>query len=390
MSSELLAINGGKPTLKLRELEWPIATDPIKANVEIAMRDGSWGKYEGRWTDELIEKLKSVFQSDLVTLCSSGTIAVEMALRGVGIQPEDEVILAAYDFPGNFRAIEAIGARPVLVDVVADGWVMDPDHIAEAITDQTSAIVVSHLHGQVADIQGIRAIINSHNDASEKQIKLVEDACQTPGGSLKIETDGKPINRPLGSLGDVGVLSFGGSKLLSAGRGGAVLTNDPSVHQRAKIYANRGNDAFPLSQLQAAVLTPQLETLDMFTKQRAENATLLIRQTETLNLLKSQTQKVSGATPAFYKLPWLLRDRTPGWARTDFIAAMIAEGVPVGEGFRGFLRRSPRRCRKIGTLVNSQIAAQQTVLLQHPMLLQPATIMDDIFRAFEKVLNCPG
>ena len=84
-------------------------------------------------------------------LLSSGTVAVEVALRAVDVQPGSEVILAAYDFPGNFRAIEAIGARPVIVDVVENGWVLDADQVAEAIGPETRAIIASHLHGQVAD-----------------------------------------------------------------------------------------------------------------------------------------------------------------------------------------------------------------------------------------------
>ena len=135
---------------------WPIVSDEIKSNVDQALADGSWGQYDGRWTDELTVKLQQEFKSQQVTLCSSGTVAVELALRGAGVKPGDEVILAGYDFPGNFRAIEAIGAKPVLVDVVEDGWVIDANHVQAALSDLTSAIIVSHLHGQVADIGSIR------------------------------------------------------------------------------------------------------------------------------------------------------------------------------------------------------------------------------------------
>ena len=348
------------------------------------MADGSWGQYEGRWTDELIATLRNEFKTELVTLCCSGTIAVELALRGVGVQPEDEVILAGYDFPGNFRAIEAIGAQPVLIDVVEGGWVIDSDGLEEALSNQTSAIIVSHLHGQLADIGLIREIIERHNLNSEKKVAIVEDACQVPGAAL--------AESPLGCLGDVGVLSFGGSKLLSAGRGGAVLTNSPDIHQRAKIFAQRGNDSFPLSQLQAAVLIPQLGTLAAMNETRNKNAQKLIQGTEQFESLDGLAQLSAigeQCTAAFYKLPWLLRDRSNGWSRADFIAALVAEGVQVGDGFRGFLRRSPRRCRKIGTLAQSQIAAQQTVLLSHPVLLESDSVIDKVIEAIEKVAGNP-
>ncbi len=387
-----LAINGGAPAIDVGSLDlplnWPIASQEIKANVDQAIADGSWGQYEGRWTDQLTATLQREFQTQQVSLCCSGTIAVELALRGAGVQADDEVILAGYDFPGNFRAIESIGARPVLIDVVKDGWVIDANGVEEALSDQTSAIIVSHLHGQIADIHSIRQIIDRHNAKTEKKISIVEDACQVPGATLR--------GTPLGSLGDVAALSFGGSKLLSAGRGGAVLTNSADIHQRAKIYAQRGNESFPLSQLQAAVLTPQLATLGTMNETRNRNAQNLIRNTvefdslSCLTQLESCTTEDRELTTAFYKLPWLLRDRPRGWPRVDFIAALNAEGLQVGEGFRGFLRRSPRRCRKVGTLVQSQIAAQQTVLLSHPILLQPESVIVQAAQAIEKIINTPS
>ena len=379
-----LAIEGGPAALDAGPFPWPVASSEINSNVEQAMADGSWGQYHGRWTDELTATIASQFKTEQVTLCCSGTIAVELALRGAGVQADDEVILAGYDFPGNFRAIEAIGARPVLIDVVEGGWVIDARDLEEALCDQTSAIIVSHLHGQIADIGLIREIIDRHNLDSEKKVTIVEDACQVPGATL--------AGSPLGCLGDVGVLSFGGSKLLSAGRGGAVLTNSPEIHQRAKIFAQRGNDSFPLSQLQAAVLIPQFATLATMNETRNQNAQKLIQATEQFDSLDGLTQLATNreqCKTAFYKLPWQLRDRSNGWSRADFIAALAAEGLQVGEGFRGFLRRSPRRCRKIGTLVQSQIAAQQTVLLSHPVLLESDSVIDKVIEAIEKVAGNP-
>lgn len=381
-----LALDGGPTSIDAGPFQWPVVSDKIKSNLEQALADGSWGQYEGRWTDELTSTLASEFKTEQVTLCSSGTVAVELALRGAGVQAGDEVILAGYDFPGNFRAIEAIGAKPVLIDVVEGGWVIDTNGVEAAISNLTSAIIVSHLHGQIADINSIRQSINRHNSKTDRKITIVEDACQVPGATL----DGSP----LGSFGDVAALSFGGSKLLSAGRGGAVLTNSPDIHQRAKIFAQRGNDAFPLSQLQAAVLIPQFETLAAMNETRYQNAQKLIDRTsqiESLGVLSQLDNLVEGSdiNTAFYKLPWLLKDHSSSWPRDDFIAALNAQGLPVGAGFRGFLRRSPRRCRKIGPLVQSQIAAQQTVVLAHPLLLQPDSVIDQATEAVEIVIANP-
>ena len=375
----MLAIDGGPPSVDSAPFQWPFASEAIRNAVSEAMSDGSWGSYDGRWTRDLIELLKANFQSEEAMLCSSGTIAVELALRGAGVQAESEVILAGYDFPGNFRAIEAIGARPVLVDVVPNGWVLSADQLSEALTPQTSAVIVSHLHGQIADVEQIQSVIRDHNLNVDQQVILVEDACQAPGGKLN--------GRPLGSFCDVSAVSFGGSKLLSAGRGGAILTNRPEIHQRAKIFAHRGNDAFPMCQLQAATLCPQFDTLPEMTEVRHRNATRLIDSTSSLDELVGLQQIVDESTPAYYKVPWLLKDRTPGWSRSELVNALQAEGLPIGEGFRGFLRRSPRRCRKTGTLVNCQIASQQTIVLQHPVLLEPEETLTLVASAIHKVVT---
>ena len=122
MNDLTLAIDGGVSIFPDGPPTWPIADDDILFNLQSALADGSWGKYDDKWTESLVHSLSNLSGTEHVMLCSSGTIAVEVALRAVDVKAGDEVILAAYDFPGNFRAIEAIGARPVIVDVVAGGW----------------------------------------------------------------------------------------------------------------------------------------------------------------------------------------------------------------------------------------------------------------------------
>ena len=96
---------------------WPPTTPEIEAEVMGLLREQTWGLYEGSCAERLRENLREQFKHDHVYPCSSGTLSVELALRGMGIGPGDEVVLAGYDFPGNFRAIEAVGATPVLIDV---------------------------------------------------------------------------------------------------------------------------------------------------------------------------------------------------------------------------------------------------------------------------------
>lgn len=340
---------------------WPLPDEDVRTALLACYANGDWGKYEGANCSALIATLSEEFQREHVQLCCSGTIAVELALRGLKISPGDEVILAGYDFPGNFRAIEAVGARPVLVDVAENRWILDPQQIRQAVSPDTKALIVSHLHGDLADMAQIVEL------AREFDLKVLEDACQVPGAMIG--------GRPVGSLGDVSVLSFGGSKLLTAGRGGAVLTSQADVAQRIRVFSSRGNEAFPLSELQAAVLLPQLGKLAERTQIRAE----CVRQLrETLSDVRELiAPPPTNELSAYYKFAWRYRparsDTQPDCShptRDALICRLQAQGIAIDAGFRGFNKRSANRCRVVGDLTNAQSAAETTLLLHHPILLQ--------------------
>ena len=354
--NQLLKIEGGSAAFPDGPPAWPVASDAIVASINDALESGQWGLYEGELLQQTHAALQTMWGLDYCLLCSSGTVAIELALRAAGVKAHDEVILAAYDFPGNFRAIEAIGARPVLVDVLPDRWTMDGQQLKAALSPKTRAVLVSHLHGETADIESIVAIAN------DAQVPVVEDVCQSPGATL----DG----RMLGTLGDVATLSFGGSKLLSAGRGGAVLCNDESMLQRARIFAHRGNDAFPFSQIQAALLLPQLAQLEDLNQRRlsaAARITAALAEAKWLQSLDVSSLS-EGGMPAFYKVPIRIKEDAP-FDRASFLAVVEQEGIMLAEGFRGFAKRSARRCRSVGDLKHSRSAAAQTMLLHHPILL---------------------
>src|SRR5207245_1882948 len=131
-----------------------------------------------------------------------------------------------------------------------------------AIGPKTRAVIVSHLHGGIVPMSQVMAIAAAHG------LRVIEDAAQVPGAIIQ--------GRKAGTWGDVGILSFGGSKLLTAGRGGAILTRQADTYQRARLGLHRGDHLCPLSELQAAVLLPQLDQLDARNRQRTENVRLLV------------------------------------------------------------------------------------------------------------------
>lgn len=373
-----LALDGGPPSIPQGPPSWPPPQPAVREALLAAYSDGSWGRYHGPHTQRLREQLAALTGHSHVWLCASGTVAVELALRGLNVGPGDEVILGAYDFPGNFRAIEAVGAHPVLVDLLPGKYTIDPQAVAVAITPLTKAVLVSHLHGHLADMPALRLLAETH------QLALIEDACQVPGALV--------AGRPAGNWGDCGVLSFGGSKLLTAGRGGAVVTSRPEVWQRIKVFAERGNDAYPLSELQAAVLLAQVPQLAAWNAARACAVQHVVDKTrQSRPLIWTFATSGDGWQPVYYKLPIRLcgedgpQDESQQEVlRRRFIAALQAEGVAADEGFRGFFRRSAQRCRHVGSLAEARRAAAQTVLLHHPVLLEAEETLAAVAHALDK------
>jgi dTDP-4-amino-4,6-dideoxygalactose transaminase len=370
-SDEMPALLGGRPVRPQGPPDWPAPDDAVFAAVAAALRDGSWGKYDGGHVKRLEERLAFDHDSVHALACGSGTFAVELALRALKVGPGDEVVLAAYDYVGNFLSIHAVGARPVLIDVAPHNSTLDPARLAAALGPQTKAVIVSYLHGGLVPMAEIMA------DARRHGVAVIEDAAQAPGGVVQ--------GRRAGSWGDVGVLSFGGSKLLTAGRGGAILTPHADVFQRARLAQNRGNLVCPLSELQAAALLPQLERLD---DHNARRRAAVARLTNRLRGVPGLTpfRNVVEGDPCFYKLGFRLDEAAFGLERARFVLALRAEGVAFDEGFAALhVGRSPTRFRRAGDLTEADLAHRSIVVLHHPVLLGEDEDVDQVARAVEKV-----
>jgi perosamine synthetase len=373
--TELPAILGGDSIRPEGPPLWPRASKEVSLAIERAIIDSTWGLYHGPNSRLLADLLASYHDIEFVELCCSGTFAIELALRSLQIGPGDEVILAGYDFIGNFNDIVAVGARPVLIDLDPLNWNLNPDLIAEAISPSTRAILVSHLHGGAVSMERVTAIARAHG------LSVIEDACQMPGALIE--------GRRAGTWGDIGVISFGGGKLLSAGRGGALLTSSPEVKQRVQVYCNRGNHAYPLSELQATVLLPQLERLDERNRERETAVTTLADRLSDVTGLCLLDNRISSTSPGFYKLGF--RYEPEGFSklsRERFVQSARAEGIDFNAGFRAFhLCRSSRRFRKAGDLAEAARADANMLVLHHPVLLEGDEALDQVVRCVRKLVH---
>ena len=369
----LPAILGGEPVRPQGPPDWPIADEAVLDALTAAYRDGSWGRYHGGHVEQLEEELAAMHGVRQALTCGSGTFAVELALRALKVGPGDEVVMAGYDYGGNFLSVHAVGALPVLVDVASGNWNLAPERLAEAFGPATRAVIVSHLHGGLVPMREVTELARRHG------VAVVEDAAQAPGALVQ--------GRLAGTWGDVGVLSFGGSKLLTAGRGGAVLTDDAAVAQRTRLWLQRGNHVYPLSELQAAVLLPQLDRL------LERNAWRLL----SVDLLHDGLHGVPGiqpflnsdekdGVPVYYKVGFQFDAEQFGLSRERFLVAVRAEGVALDEGFRALhVGRSPSRWRAAGPLLQAEQAHRGSVVLHHPVLLGSEDDVRQVATAIAKI-----
>ena len=203
--------------------------------------------------------------------CASGTDALLLALRALGIGPGDEVITTAYSFFASAGVIVNVGATPVFIDIDPSTYNLDAHRLEAAITPSTKAVIAVHLYGQCCDLTAVKAV------CEKKKIWLIEDAAQAIGA----EWEGKRA----GSVGDLSCFSFFPSKNLgAAGDGGMVTTQDAALADRVRLLREHGSRPkyyhalvgtnSRLDALQAAILRVKLKHLDRWSEGRARNAAL--------------------------------------------------------------------------------------------------------------------
>ncbi|NOT35304.1 MAG: DegT/DnrJ/EryC1/StrS family aminotransferase [Candidatus Eisenbacteria bacterium] len=210
-------------------------------------------------------------QSPHAIACASGTDALILALRAVGVGPGDEVVTTGYSFFATAGTVVNIGATPVFVDIDPRTYNVDPHRLEAAITPRTKAVIAVHLYGQCCDLTVVKAVCDKHD------LYLIEDAAQAIGS----EWEGKRA----GSVGDFGCFSFFPSKNLGgAGDGGMVTAQDEALADRVRLLREHG--ARPkyyhsivgtnsrLDAIQAAILRVKLKHLDRWSEARARNAAL--------------------------------------------------------------------------------------------------------------------
>jgi len=301
-----------KPSITSKEIEY----------VNDAIANG-WGEKCYDYIHKF-EKLFRDYQDSKYSLATSScTGAMHLALMAMGIKEGDEVIVPEITWIASAEPILYIGAKPVFVDVLDDTWCIDPISFKNSITKKTKAVIVVHLYGNVANMDEIIEIAKSNN------IKILEDAAEGLGSKYK--------NLKCGSIGDIGVFSFHGTKTMTTGEGGILVTNNESYYKKAKILNDHGRNSedpenkpywmrdygykYKMSNLQAALGCAQVERIEE----------LLLKKISIHNIYKTFLSPISDKviinknskdTDCIFWLPTLLIKKGIRFNRDKFLKQM--------------------------------------------------------------------
>jgi len=268
-----LAINGGEPIRfpRRRWPEWPVLTEQAVELVSEVVRSGVWA-YDGPKEWDFADRFAAFSGSRYCLTVANGTVAIQLALEALGIGAYDEVIVPGLTWQATAAACLDVNAVPILVDIDPETYCLDVAKAEAAITPKTRAIIVVHLYGAMADMDGLVALARKHG------LPLIEDCAHQHGS----QWDGSGV----GTLGDIGCFSLQSSKVLTSGEGGVNLTDDWELFQKLYSLRNCGRpfqDGSPtlqsgnyrMTDLQAALLLAQMDQLEQQVIRRDENAQYL-------------------------------------------------------------------------------------------------------------------
>jgi perosamine synthetase len=248
-----------EPLIGGRELEY--VADCINTN---------WISSQGRYIQEFEDQFARYCGCSFGISTTSGTTALHLALKALGIGPGDEVILPAFTMIATGFAISYTGATPVLVDAEIDTWNIDVGKIEEKITSRTKAIMPVHIYGHPCDMDPILELANKYH------LYVIEDAAEVHGAEYK--------GRKAGGLGDISCFSFYANKIITTGEGGMVLTNDARVAEKLRALRDLSHSPekrflhneigfnYRMTNVQAAIGLGQFERIDELAGMRRTNA----------------------------------------------------------------------------------------------------------------------
>jgi perosamine synthetase len=257
------------------------------SNVMDCLKSG-WISSSGKYIEEFEDKFAKYCGVKYGVACSNGTTALHLCLLALGIGKGDEVITPNFSIISTSNAIVQCGATPVFADSEMNTWNIDVREVEKKITKKTKAIMIMHTYGCPVDVMdGFKYLCEKH------KLFLIEDAAEAHGAYI---TGGEGIMR-VGSMGDVAAFSFYANKIITTGEGGMVVTNNPQLAHKLRLYRNLGFEEprfvhnvfgynYRMTNIQAAIGVAQLDKI----------ATTIVHKCNTARMYDALLRGVDGIT----------------------------------------------------------------------------------------------
>lgn len=301
-----------------------------------------------------VRKLENIFakkfKAKYCISANSATSCLSMAVGALDLGPGDEVLLPSMSWISTATSILTYQAIPIFCEVKPDTFCIDPEDIEKRITSRTKAIIIVHLGGNSCDMDRILRICKKYN------LKMIEDCAQSPGVTFR--------KKPLGTFGQIGIFSLTETKNITSGEGGLIITNVKNIAMKCRLIRNHGEGVaakswskkfltnlvglnYRLTEFQAAVAVPQVNSLNKRNKQRVELFNYLKKGLKKFknNLIFPKIEKHTYYVP--YMLKWKWEKGKTNISRDELVNQLNKYGVPTIKGYQPLMHELPIFAKKI-------------------------------------------
>ena len=411
-----LAVHGASPVRTRPYPSWPVGGAEERAQLERVLTSRRW--FAGLQADDsdaagtlFGQRFAERHGAGYGLPVANGSVAIEIALRALGIEPGDEVIVPCYTFISTATSVLMVGAIPVFADIDPNSYCIDPADVSRRVTPRTRAILPVHLGGHMADMPALLEI------ARRRGLHVLEDCAQAIDATLSLQK--------AGTWGDLGTFSFQSNKTMTSGEGGLIMANSPGLAERitalrafgrfntgeavrsSALECRQLSSNYRLSEFQSAVLLGQLDSFPAQDERRQANAARLTSHIDRLPGLRHVRALGADMKHGYYYYLIRYDPEHFGHVSPDRLCQVLsAEGVPFVPGDRRPLYRHPvfqpenvrshlwpeAFARYEDALVRdpprcptAEAVCDSTIMLRHQVLLAEPPDIDEIGEALSKV-----